>query len=96
MRARGVGPCVPERAEPGLAIGDRGEGVQKIPRRAGQAVEAYSSRPQLFPCAPVQPMPSRPSTRLSLHWCLTRRSFHAWRRMAPRLPPRKSLSGAAI
>ena len=39
MRARGVGPCVAERAEPGLAVGDRGKGVQEIPCRSGQAIE---------------------------------------------------------
>jgi hypothetical protein len=33
VRGRGVGPCVAERSEPGFAIGDRAEGVEK-PRNA--------------------------------------------------------------
>ena len=39
MRAGGIGPRVAKRSETRLAIGDRGEGVQEIPRRACQPVE---------------------------------------------------------
>ena len=34
MRLRGARPRVAERAEPGLAVGDRGKGIEEIPRRA--------------------------------------------------------------
>jgi len=39
VRRRGIGPCVTKGTEPGLAVGDRGKGIEKIPRRSRQPVE---------------------------------------------------------
>jgi hypothetical protein len=39
VRRGGVGPCVAERAEAGLLLGDRRERVQQVPGRAGKTVE---------------------------------------------------------
>jgi hypothetical protein len=39
VRRGGVGPCVAERAEAGFLLGDRGERVQQVAGRAGEAVE---------------------------------------------------------
>ena len=39
MGTGGIGPCVAKRPETRVPIGDRGKGVQEIPRRACQPVE---------------------------------------------------------
>ena len=44
VRGRGVGPCVTKGSEIGLAIGDRAEGIQDIPRRSRQPAEPRHHR----------------------------------------------------
>jgi hypothetical protein len=39
MRAGGIGPGVGEGPEARFAVGDHGEGIEKIPRRSRQPVE---------------------------------------------------------